>query len=112
MLEKATDLADGAVGNRASRGVTGDDDKNVLIPAVEAFGKGRPLYALNDDTEALVDFRRGVAGRQGRPCDARQRGGLDRFYVVTIGRPVPSSRRTLPTRQGNAGARKVTQVSV
>jgi hypothetical protein len=57
VLERIPDLPAPVVGIRASGEVTGDDYRNVLIPAVEAALKGghkvRLLYVLGDDVKGL-----------------------------------------------------------
>lgn len=57
MLERITDVAEGVVGLRASGEVTGDDYKEILIPAVEAALEGgqkvRLLYVLADDVKGM-----------------------------------------------------------
>jgi hypothetical protein len=64
MLERISDLPDPVVGIKASGEVTGDDYKNVLIPAVDAALKGghkvRLLYVLGDDVRGL-GFTAGAA---------------------------------------------------
>ena len=64
MLERIPDLPEPVVGIRASGEVTGDDYKNVLIPAVEAALEGghkvRLLYVLGDDVKGL-GFTAGAA---------------------------------------------------
>jgi hypothetical protein len=62
MLEKLQDLPDSVVGLKASGEVTGDDYRNVLIPAVEAALEGgrkvRLLYVLGPD---VTGFSAGAA---------------------------------------------------
>lgn len=57
MLERISDLPDSVVGIRASGEVTGDDYRNVLIPAVEAALEGdkqlRLLYLIEDDVSGF-----------------------------------------------------------
>jgi hypothetical protein len=57
MLERIHDLPDSVVGIRASGEVTGDDYRNVLIPAVESALKDghkvRLLYVLTEDVKGL-----------------------------------------------------------
>lgn len=64
MLERISDLPEPVVGIRASGEVTGDDYKNVLIPAVEAALKDghkvRLLYVLGGDVKHL-GFTAGAA---------------------------------------------------
>jgi hypothetical protein len=64
VLERIPDLPDSVVGIRASGEVTGDDYKNVLIPAVEAALQGghkvRLLYVLGEDVKGL-GFTAGAA---------------------------------------------------
>ena len=58
MLERIPDLPDSVVGIRASGEVTGDDYKNVLIPAVVAALQGghkvRLLYVLGEDVKGFT----------------------------------------------------------
>ena len=62
MLEKLQDLPDSVVGFKASGEVTGDDYRNILIPAVEAAlesgRKVRLLYVLGPD---VTGFSAGAA---------------------------------------------------
>jgi hypothetical protein len=62
MLEKIADLPDSVVGFKASGEITGDDYRNVLIPAVntalEAGHRLRFLYVLGDD---VTGFSPGAA---------------------------------------------------
>ena len=64
MLERISDLPSPVVGIKASGEVTGDDYKNVLIPAVDEAlkggGKVRLLYVLGDDVKGL-GFTAGAA---------------------------------------------------
>ena len=57
MLERLHDLPDSVVGIKASGEVTGEDYKDVLIPAVEAALEGgqkvRLLYVLGDDVKGM-----------------------------------------------------------
>lgn len=62
MLEKISDVPDSVLGFRASGELTGDDYRNVLVPAVEAAlqrrDKLRLLYLLGDD---VTGFSAGAA---------------------------------------------------
>jgi hypothetical protein len=64
MLERLHDLPDEVVGIKASGEVTGEDYKNVLIPAVEVALEGghkvRLLYVLGDDVKGM-GFTAGAA---------------------------------------------------
>jgi SpoIIAA-like len=64
VLERISDMPDSVVGIRASGEVTGDDYRNVLIPAVEAAleagHKVRLLYVLGEDMKGL-GFTAGAA---------------------------------------------------
>lgn len=64
MFERIPDLPDSVVGIRGSGEITGDDYKNVLIPAVEAALQGgrkvRLLYVLGEDVKGL-GFTAGAA---------------------------------------------------
>jgi len=57
MLEKISDVPDSVLGFRASGELTGEDYRNVLVPAVEAAlqsrDKLRLLYLLGDDVTGL-----------------------------------------------------------
>jgi hypothetical protein len=57
MLERIPDLPDTVLGFRASRELTSDDYRNVLVPAVEASlrsrDKVRLLYVLGDEVTGL-----------------------------------------------------------
>ena len=57
MLEKISDVPDSVLGFRASGELTGEDYRNVLVPAVEAalqsLDKLRLLYLLGDDVTGL-----------------------------------------------------------
>lgn len=62
MLERITDLPDSVLGFKASGELTGDDYRDVLIPAVEAAltkqEKIRLLYVLGDE---VTGFSAGAA---------------------------------------------------
>ena len=62
MLEKISDVPDSVLGFRASGELTGEDYRNVLVPAVEAAlqsrDKLRLLYLLGDD---VTGFSAGAA---------------------------------------------------
>jgi stage II sporulation SpoAA-like protein len=62
MLEKISDVPDSVLGFRTSGELTGDDYRNVLVPAVEAGlqsrDKLRLLYLLGDD---VTGFSAGAA---------------------------------------------------
>ena len=62
MLEKISDVPDSVLGFRASGELTGDDYRNVLVPAVEAALQSRDelrlLYVLGDD---VTGFSAGAA---------------------------------------------------
>jgi len=57
LLEKISDVPDSVLGFRASGELTGEDYRNVLVPAVEAalqsLDKLRLLYLLGDDVTGL-----------------------------------------------------------
>jgi hypothetical protein len=62
MLEKLTDLPDTVLGFKAAGEVTGDDYRNVLMPAVEGVLRGghqvRLLYVLGEE---VTGFSAGAA---------------------------------------------------
>jgi hypothetical protein len=62
MLEKISDVPDSVLGFRASGELTGDDYRNVLVPAIDAAlqsrDKLRLLYILGDD---VTGFSAGAA---------------------------------------------------
>ena len=62
MLEKISDVPGSVLGFRASGELTGDDYRNVLVPAVEAALQSRDelrlLYVLGDD---VTGFSAGAA---------------------------------------------------
>ena len=58
MLARISDVPDSVLGFRASGELTGDDYRNVLVPAVQAAlqsgGKLRLLYLLGDDVTGFT----------------------------------------------------------
>jgi hypothetical protein len=71
MMERIPDLPDNVLGFRASGAVSGDDYKNVVVPAVEAASKAnetlRLLYVIPNDctgfsAESMWDDTKVVIG--------------------------------------------------